>query len=42
VANRCGLLPRLEFLDAQPAELLAPERRAELIGPLSRLDGRRE
>jgi alpha-L-glutamate ligase-like protein len=39
VANRCGLVPRLKFLDAQPAELLTPQRRVELIELLSQLDG---
>jgi alpha-L-glutamate ligase-like protein len=38
VANRCGLAPRLRFLDAQPPELLVPQRRLELMGLLSQLD----
>ena len=35
VANRCGLLPRLEFIDAQPAEMLHPARRMELLPRLA-------
>jgi alpha-L-glutamate ligase-like protein len=38
VANRCGLTPRLRFLDAQPAELFTPQRRVELMERLSQLD----
>ncbi len=35
VANRCGLQHRLDFLDAQPPEVFAPARRAELVKTLS-------
>jgi len=38
VANRRGLRPRLEWLDAQSPEMLAPERRRELIEPLAHID----
>lgn len=31
VAHRAGLRPRLAFIDAQPPEMLAPERRKELL-----------
>ena len=37
VANRCGLQRRLEFIAAQPPQMLAPERCLELIPHLSRL-----
>jgi alpha-L-glutamate ligase-like protein len=37
VANRCGLQHRLDFLDAQPPETLAPARRAELMAALSKI-----
>lgn len=35
VANRCGLLPRLQFIDAQPAEMLHSQRRMELLPQLA-------
>jgi hypothetical protein len=35
MANRCGLLPRLRFVDAQPAEMLRPDRRMELAAQLA-------
>lgn len=37
IANRCGLRPRLEWLDRQPADRLAPEQRRELIPALAAL-----
>jgi alpha-L-glutamate ligase-like protein len=37
LANRQGLLPRLEFLDQQPAERLAADRRSELIEALAEI-----
>jgi len=35
IANRRGLLPRLRLIDAQPPEMLRPERRTELIALLA-------
>lgn len=35
LANRCGLLPRLRFIERQPAEALTPERRLELVAAVS-------
>jgi len=35
IANRCGLLPRLRLIDAQPAEMLRPPRRMELVERLA-------
>jgi len=35
VANRCGLAPRLEYLDSLPTERLSPSRREELIDMLA-------
>ena len=35
VANRRGLVPRLEFIDRQPAEMLARDRREQLIAALA-------
>jgi len=35
IANRCGLLPRLKLIDAQPAEMLHPDRRMELVAMLA-------
>ena len=35
VANRCGLAPRLEYLDSLPAERLRPDCREELIDTLA-------
>ena len=37
LANRCGLQHRLDFLDAQPPQALAPARRAELVAALSEM-----
>ena len=37
VANRRGLAPRLEFVDRQPREMLAPQRRASLIPALAEI-----
>jgi alpha-L-glutamate ligase-like protein len=37
VANRRGLLPRLQFVDAQPPERLRPERRWDLIAELAEM-----
>ena len=37
VANRCGLQHRLDFLDTQPPEALAPARRVELVAALSEM-----
>jgi hypothetical protein len=31
IANRCGLRPRLDWIDRQPPDRYAPERRRELI-----------
>jgi alpha-L-glutamate ligase-like protein len=35
IANRCGLRPRLEWLDRQPRDCLAPEKRQALISALA-------
>jgi hypothetical protein len=35
VANRCGLLPRLRFLEAQPPELIDADRRMKLVAALA-------
>ena len=35
VANRCGLGPRLEYLDSLPAERLRPAGREELMDALA-------
>jgi len=35
VANRCGLLPRLRWIDAQPAERLAAENRMDLVAAVA-------
>jgi alpha-L-glutamate ligase-like protein len=37
VAHRFGLLPRLAFVDAQPAELRRPEKRWEIIPRLAQI-----
>ena len=37
VANRCGLAPRLAFLDAQSPSRLQPEFRTELIAALAEM-----
>jgi alpha-L-glutamate ligase-like protein len=37
IANRCGLLPRLKLIDAQPAEMFRPDRRMELVAMLAEL-----
>ncbi len=37
VANRRGLLPRLEWIDAQPPAMLWPDRRGELLAALAEL-----
>lgn len=37
VANRCGLRHRLEFVDRQTADALAPQRRPALIAALSEM-----
>jgi alpha-L-glutamate ligase-like protein len=37
VANRRGLLPRLEFIDAQPPQMREPARRGELLATLAEL-----
>ena len=43
VANRCGLHPRIKFIDSQPAEMLHPDRRLELVPQLAAMgyNGRR-
>ena len=35
VANRCGLLPRLRWIDAQPPERLAAENRMDLVAAVA-------
>jgi alpha-L-glutamate ligase-like protein len=35
IANRCGLLPRLQWIDAQSPEMLQPQRRTELVALLA-------
>ena len=35
VANRRGLLPRLQFIDQQPPHMLTPDRRGELIAAMA-------
>ena len=35
VANRCGLLRRLQFIDAQPPECLTADRRMDLVARLA-------
>jgi alpha-L-glutamate ligase-like protein len=35
IANRRGLLPRLDLVDAQPVEMLRPDRRMELVAMLA-------
>jgi hypothetical protein len=35
VANRHGLIPRLDFLDSQPPETLQPDRRTDLVARLA-------
>jgi alpha-L-glutamate ligase-like protein len=35
VANRCGLLPRLRWVDAQPPERLAAENRVDLVAAVA-------
>ena len=35
VANRAGLLPRLNFIDEQPPRMLKPDRRGELIAAMA-------
>ncbi|MGA2034306.1 MAG: alpha-L-glutamate ligase-like protein [Thermoguttaceae bacterium] len=35
VANRCGLLPRLRWIDAQSPDMLLPQRREEVIERLA-------
>ena len=37
VANRRGLVPRLDLVDSQPPEMLRPERRLELVAQLAAL-----
>jgi alpha-L-glutamate ligase-like protein len=37
VAHRAGLRPRLAFIDAQPPEMLAPERRMELAERVAKM-----
>lgn len=39
VANRCGLLPRLQFIDAQPTECLTADRRMELVPLVAEMGG---
>jgi alpha-L-glutamate ligase-like protein len=38
IANRCGLLPRLKLIDAQPSELFHPGRRLEFVNLLADLE----
>lgn len=38
VANRRGLVPRLEFIDSQPAEMRHPSRRRELVAAVSAIE----
>ena len=35
IANRCGLRPRLEFIDRQPADALTPAKRLGLIAEIA-------
>jgi len=37
IANRCGLRPRLDWIDCQSPERLLPANRQELIGPLAEI-----
>jgi alpha-L-glutamate ligase-like protein len=39
VANRCGLRPRINLIDAEPAEMRRPERRIELVARLAAISG---
>jgi alpha-L-glutamate ligase-like protein len=41
LANRCGLLPRLQFIDSQLAEMLAASRRMGLLPQLATMESRR-
>ncbi len=38
IANRSGLLPRLQWIDAQPAEMLRSDRCPELIEKLAAME----